>query len=346
MKRVANVWGGVQRRFYAARADWQVRRASHLQHGPARVTLGAGDCAVVSLMKDAEYFVDVFIRHHLALGAAHIVIIDNGSSDRTVEIARGFDQVTVVQNPLPARQYECRLRAGVARQVVSGGWLLFVDSDELFEVPCAGARSAPLPRLISYLDQHGYTAMVTQMLDLFAPAPYAQTRAWPYPAAIDAMRSYSLNQITAVPYHDRDSIGFNWFLRGNICDNARVLLQSGGLRREIFGEACFLSKHSLVRNAPGIDPMPHPHCAAGVTVADVTGVLRHYKFSGAYLDRDRRSVEAGTWDHAEDRRRLERAGCRDDFAINCAEPQDYCGTETLVDQGFLTASPRYRAYFA
>jgi hypothetical protein len=107
-----------------------------------------------------------------------------------------------------------------------------------------------------------------------------------------------------------------------------------------------LSKHSLVRNLAGIGLMTHPHCASGVQVADVTGLLRHYKLAGDYLARDRASVAAGTWDHAEDAKRLAAAKGGDGFALSPATPQVYAGQAPLVAQGFLQVSDRFRHFTA
>lgn len=335
---IARISAGIGRRWAAYAARRRVAHSNVVVHGPARVDLAGDEVGVVCLMRDAAYFVGPFIDHHRALGVRHIVIIDNGSRDETVSIAAGFDNVTVIRNTLPAKTYEVLLRTQAA-QVFRGGWVLFADADELFDVPLGAA----LPQLTAYLNARGFTAMVTQMLDLFSPQPYGAGKGWSYGKAIAQADHYSLGTVVSVPYHDRDQIGFSWFLDGNTGD---VALKIGGLRAEVFGESCFLSKHSLVRNVAGVQLMTHPHCASGVRVADVTGLLRHYKLAGDYLARDRASVAAGTWDHAEDAKRLAAAKGGDAFAVAPAVPLVYSGTAALVDQGFLEASDAYRKFIA
>jgi hypothetical protein len=334
---LARIFAGIDRRWRSYKTRRAVQRGNRVVHGPARVDLAPDEVALVCLMKDAAYYVEAFIAHHQALGLRHIVIVDNGSRDATVALASGFQDVTVIRNTLPAKRYEVLLRDIAARQVLRGGWVLFADSDEMFEVPLA----APLPRLVAYLNAQGYTAMVTQMLDLYSPLPYGSGKDWTYAEVIQQANCYSLGQVTSLPYHDQDHIDFSWFLDRNHGD---VELKTGGLRAEVFGEACFLSKHSLVRNLPLVQLMTHPHCASGVRVADVTGLLRHYKLTGDYLARDRATVAAGTWDHAEDVKRLAAAVGGDAFTIAPASPQVYAGPAALADQGFLEASDAFRRF--
>ena len=163
-----------------------------------------------------------------------------------------------------------------------------------------------------------------------------------YAAAIAACNSFTLEGLTRHPYHDSEGIGFHWFLKDNLCLDPGVRLLSGGLRRVVFGENPFLSKHTLVRNLPGVQTMTHPHCASGVSVADVTLCLRHYKLAGDWRARDRASVAAATWDHAEDARRMLAAGA-EAFSLSPPAPRRWRGTGALLDEGFLYASDRARA---
>lgn len=325
-------------RLVALRDDLRVRLSFRRIHGPARVTLPDNAFAVVTLMKNAEWFLPAFLEHHLAVGAAHIVIVDNGSTDRTVEIARAHPRVTVLHNPMPAKRHEVELRAQAARRVVRGGWVMFADADEMAEMPFGASAD----RLLSYCNAQGFTAVVGQMLDLYAPNP---TPGADYRQAVAESTAYATGMLDRLAYHDTSQIGFHWFLKDNRCDDPGVRLLRGGLRREVFGEDPFLSKHTLVRNRPGIGLMTHPHCASGVNVADVTLCLRHYKLAGDWAARDRASVAATAWDHAEDVRRVaavQQAG----FAIAPADPKVWHGSAVLAAEGFLYASPRARAALA
>ena len=331
---LARLSGALTRRLSDLLDRWLVARNYALLHGPSEVSLTADQAGLVTLVKDAEWFLPAFLDHHLSLGVTHIVIVDNGSTDRTVEIARGFPNVTVLRNPLPARRHEVRLRAMAAARVYRGGWTMFADADEMAEVP------GGLTPMLRYANAQGFTSVVGQMLDLCSPGDQRAMAGMTYADAISACDTYSLEGLLRHPYHDAGGIGFHWFLKDNICADPGVRLLSGGFRAAVFGEHPFLSKHTLVRNVPGVQPMTHPHCASGVTVADVTLCLRHYKLAGDWQARDRASVAAATWDHAEDARRLQAAGAG--FVLSPTAPQVWGGVGPLLDQGFLYASARAR----
>jgi Glycosyl transferase family 2 len=331
----ARITASVSRRL----ADWRDRRrvagGFRLLHGPGRVVLGDDQAGLVVLVRDAEWFLPAFLSHHLGLGVAHVVVVDNGSTDGTVAIARGFAGVTVLSNPLPAKRHEVRLRAMAAARVYRGGWTMFADADEMAEVP------GGLSPMLRYAGGRGFTCVVGQMLDLCALGDQGRLAGLDYPAAIAACDTWTMAGLVRHAYHDREGIGFHWFLQGNICDDPGVRLLSGGLRAVAFGEAPFLSKHTLVRNAPGVQAMVHPHCASGVRVADVTLCLRHYKLAGDWRARDAASVARATWDHAEDARRLAVSGGA--FALTVPEARVWGGTGALLEAGFLHASARARA---
>lgn len=295
---------------------------------------------VVLLVRDGAWFLPRFLDHHLALGAAHVLVIDNGSTDGTAELCRR-SQVTVLRNRLPARLHESALRAELAGRVARGGWLLFADADELVELPLPG--SGGLARLTAYCNARGFTAVLGQMLDRFSDRPAEALRSLSYDESIAAMDLYSLGRIEAIPYSDTERVGFSWFLRRNRCEDPGVRFHRGGLRAEVFGEDPFLSKHSLVRNLPTVQPMVHPHAASGVNVADVTLLLHHYKLAGDWMARDRAGLAAHHWDHGEDARRLEAAGPAG-LPLRPAEPRRWRGVDTLMDEGFLYASPAFREW--
>ena len=331
MNLISRVSKRLRFRAEAMRSAAAVRFAFRHVHGPRTVALGATGVGVVGLMKDAEWFIKGFLDHHLGLGVAHVVIVDNGSTDRTVEIAASYERVTVLRNEMPARHYESRMRTQAAKRVFRGGWTLFADADEQIDVPFAGPQ--PFAQLIPYLDGIGANAVVGQMLDLYDAQGARET----YPEATAGATTYALSDVDDVPYHEKARVEFHYFLASNKLLDPGLTLKMGGLRREVFGEVPFLSKHLLVKNVPEIEMQTHAHCASKVTIADVTLLIRHYKLAGDWRARDAVSVAKGLWGHGEDVRRL--VGHAEIVARN---PLEWRGVDALVEEGFLFVSPSAR----
>jgi hypothetical protein len=326
---------GLARRIGRLRDAWSVGQAFTRVHGPARVALGDDEAGLVVLAKDAEWFMADCLRHHLDMGLAHVVVVDNGSSDRTVEIASAFDRVTVLSNRQPAKRYEVLLRSMAAQRVLQGGWVAFADTDEMLEWP------GSLGALLRYCNRTGCTAVLGQMLDLAMPGDQRAQRGLDYAGARAVCREYTLEGLVRYPYGGELPQGLWHFLEPNRCTDPGIEMLSGGLRFLNFGERPMLSKHSLVRQLPGVRTMTHPHCATGVTMADVSVAIRHYKLAGDWRARDRSTARANAWDHAEDRTRLA-ASARDDFVLAVPSAQVWRGWSALREQGFVYASPTAR----
>jgi hypothetical protein len=97
----------------------------------------------VSRVFNEEDIIEPFVRHHAALVAAH-VILDNGSTDRTIPILQalrdeGFN-VVVFRNEATffAESAYNTILYGYAARAFSPDWVLFLDADEFVD-----ARGTP-----------------------------------------------------------------------------------------------------------------------------------------------------------------------------------------------------------
>lgn len=318
-----------------ARKREVLSHTEHL-HGPRRIRLSDTEILLVLLTRDAAWYLETFLNHHLGIGVKHVLVIDNGSSDDTVEICRKFDKVTVLQNTLPAKRYESHLRSDLAADFASGGWILFADSDELIEFP--KSREGSIEGFTRYCNAEQYTAVVGQVLDRFTTEPFEKVKDLDYEASVNAFNMYSLRELEKIDYGDPEKIPFSWHMKDNVSSCPEVKLLRGGVRRELFGENPFLSRHVLVRNQPGVVPMAHPHAASNVSIADFTILIQHYKFCGDWISREMKASAAALWDYGEDKVRLSVVGESDSFQFRPRHPLSWRGIETLYPEGFLFAS--------
>ena len=68
-----------------------------------------------------------FLEHHLALGVAHVVLLDNGSTDATIDLARQYDRVTILRTTCPYRTYETILKRYLVNRFSRDRWSPFAD---------------------------------------------------------------------------------------------------------------------------------------------------------------------------------------------------------------------------
>lgn len=327
-----------------ARTVNRIRVKRHSKHlsGPSHVKLDDAEVGLVCMVKDGGFYLDTLIKHHRRIGVRHFLFIDNGSVDGSMDHVAAQPDVTVISNHLSVTEYECLLRAQIARQVFSGGWFLFVDSDELAEMAHGTTRG--INAYTEYCNEHGYDIVVGQVLELFSPHALSQTADWSYETCVSKFNRMSLREIEEFDYHDEENNGHSWFLRTNSISNHDIKIMYGGVRREVFGEYCGLTVHRLVKNSDSIGLYAHPHSSTNAHCADFTMLFRHYKFAGPFLARERRHVEQGVWIHGEDKQRLSVIGT-EDFVITGREEQEFKGTEPLVANGFLACSDRFLEHF-
>lgn len=337
------VWKGFARRVQAV-IDWtKVWTMSKHASGKRRVLLHDDEVGVICLVKNGEYYIPELLRHHRSIGVRHFLFIDNGSTDRTIDLLCECDDVTLIKNKLPVKRYETKLRSQLARMVFRGGWLLFVDSDELIQLPFG--ENKKINEFMRYCNDRKYNAVVGQCLDFFSLKPINETADLSYKESINIFDKYSLGCIDSFDYHDRENISMEWFLRKNIVSNSDIKINYGGVRKELFNEYCGLTNHRLVKNLPSVEIYTHPHCCSNVRCADFTLLLRHYKFAGNYLEREQEQLKEKIWDHGEDVLRFSKISTAD-FRFLPERVHQYKDTSKLLEEGFLVCSENFRRYFS
>ncbi|QGX99513.1 glycosyltransferase family 2 protein [Roseovarius faecimaris] len=336
-----SLWARVRRRLAQALHHRRFRRSVRHLSGPGQPLIGPGDVVVIALVRDGAFYLDAFLAHYRGLGAAHFVFCDNGSTDDTLTRLATQPDCTVLQSTLPWGEVENDLRRHAAETCAPGHWVLYADMDEIFTFD--RAAQIGLPGLVAYLEREGYTALVAQMLEMFPRLPLQDAGQMSYEEALREFVYYDLRDTDARDYHD-PGIGFAWFLAQNRVANAEIPVLFGGTRARVFGEACCLTKHPLVKVLPGVAPGVHPHVAAGVTCADFSALIQHYKFTNAPMARDADTAARGVIPHGEDRRRLEQFRADPDLTLWSEQAERFAGLRPLQDAGFLQRSAAFEAY--
>ncbi|MDF3064827.1 MAG: hypothetical protein K0R38_428 [Polyangiaceae bacterium] len=319
----------------------------HIHHVSGAVDLNYAEheCIVVCLVRNGGEHLPSFLEHYRGLGVRRFVFVDNGSDDGSRAALEREPDVTVYETSLPHKHYENELRRLIIERHCQGRWCLNVDVDELFDYP--GSEALPLGSLLGYLRTRGATALVAYLLDMFA-----ERNAFGAARAVDLKSEY--------PYYDLDDVDKVGYFApevANFCDHNELPSPTigcyfGGIRGRVFGSRersqFLLTKHPLVFLDGALKPVVHPHYSNRARLADVTGVLLHYKLTPAFKTkvgesvRSARYVEFAQHQYDDYQKRL---APESELLIRTPGRRRYGGAWALVEQGFLHASRGYRAYF-
>jgi hypothetical protein len=302
-------------------------------HGPRKITYAVNELIVLCVVRNGALHVRSFLDHHLSLGVKHIVLLDNGSTDGTVELARQFDRVTILQTRRPYRKYETVMKRYLVRRFSESRWSLVVDIDELFDYPFSGMLD--VRALLAYLNDNSYTVVLAQMLDLFSEGPLKSVRSAPDDSLRERYSYYDVSNIEKTKY------------RFGTPANPEIKMHSGGIRKALFGSENGLTKAALTFLSPDLVPFVGFHQTANGSIADFTCVLLHYPFVSTFWEKVREAVQTDRYrvSAAEEYRRYwARLKEEPDLDFKRATARRLESVDRLLDDDFLVVSAEYRRY--
>jgi hypothetical protein len=317
----------------------------HYRSGPRQPTGCTGACILVCLVRNGREHLPSFLRHYRELGVREFVFVDNGSDDGTLELLEQDAEVTLYETALSHKDFETQIRSLVIEAHCKQRWCLNVDVDELFDYPLSGQLK--LADLLDYLQQRGATAMVAHMLDMYSSKePRSNGRDLDLR---EAYPEYDVSHLERFEYHATEQLGY--------CDanllQAEIPCFSGGIRQHIFGSKAgaryLLIKHPLIFLDGELEPVTHPHYSNHATVADVTGVLYHYKFTPSFRAKvleSQASERYVKFAHQQYEQYLTKLADRSTISIKTPDTRRLSSVDDLIELGFVCTSSEYREFVA
>ena len=220
----------LKRRVLIARAIRKRRELRSITNRTGQIRKGAILCAMV--LRNESVRLPWFLAHHRRLGVDHFLIIDNGSTDGSLDYLRAQPDVSLWQTGASYKKSRFGLDwlNWVLLRHGHGHWCLILDADELLVYPYHETR--PLPALTGWLAGQGMRAMPAMMLELY---PEGRLSAQEYQPGQDPL----------------DVV--NWFDSGNyslmVQERMRNLWIQGGPRARMFFE-------DDPRRAPTLNKIP------------------------------------------------------------------------------------------
>jgi hypothetical protein len=320
--------------------DIHIRLSMTHVHGFRRPLVSPTEPVVTCLVKNGEFYIDQFIEHYFTLGFRHIFFLDNGSNDGTVDRATRYKNVTVYRCLLPVGGLQGLLKRHFAERVVPEGWCVDVDIDEFFDFPYSDR--VPIHRLFEYLNRNGYTSMLTQMLDMFSDRPLGALRQKQDEALKEVHRYYDLSHVRKSEYKS-DPLTRE-FAPSNQIKASDAQLYWGGVRQALCGTDCLLTKHSVFRTGVGLELFPHVHYVNGARLADLSGVLLHYKFASNAYDEAAQNRTAFATNRRGYDKMMEVITRNPELQLKTDAAREFSNAGALVDSGFLFASQNFVRY--
>jgi glycosyltransferase involved in cell wall biosynthesis len=299
---------------------------------------GQDELVVICVVRNGEGYIRNFIDHHIKLGASHIVFLDNGSTDRTVEIARGYcERVSVLSCSLPYGQYQTAYKHWLAKTFGHGCWCLVADIDERFDFPYSDRIT--LKDFLRYLNQHHYSGVVTQMVDLFSEGPI---ETWPELQNIESEAIW-------YDHSDRTSYTFDPISKlfdGNRYASSDITILTSGIRKAVFDFTRPLTKQMLFFPDRGAYPITS-HWVMHARFADVSCALLHYPFDRGFRKRCEEIVRRKShWKQSGEYRiylsKLIEAG--GDFILKKPTAKRFENINQLIADGHIVVSDVYLQY--
>lgn len=325
-------------------AIYSINLGRKIEHvfGAEEVVLDPGKVVVCCLVKDGEEYLESFLEHYLAtLQVDHVVLVDNGSTDRTAEIARKYARVSLYRTALDFKTYKNVIRRFMVENFSGGGWVLAVDIDELFDFPHSDKVS--LHGLLGYLNANGYTAAPAYLLDMLPNDgdlfPSNRGRTF-HPSDFEL---YDVSAIKSESYDDLVT------MVNNRVSNGDIKSRSGGIRKEIFGIDPKLLKHPLVFSDGKLKTFYGSHGIGNAHVADFSSVLYHYKFTPGFPEK----IDTAIRDRSHYRESVEyeaykrgQGSSAPRAGLSSPGMKRLSSIEELVHSGFVQVTPAYDEWVA
>lgn len=319
---------------------WIIHYTIQHLHGLEEVVYDGNELAVFCLVRDGRPYVRSFIEHYLSLGVKHVYFLDNGSTDGTVEVAKEYENVTVFQSTLPFKVYQMQMKQYLMERFARNRWALCVDIDELFDYPYSDVVS--LNTLLNYLSERSFTAVVTQMLDMFSEEPVLDAATQDKDERLkEQYRFYDISNVHAHDYETHTGICGP----GNSLTNGDISIYKDGVKGTVFpGNTPVLTKHALVYLDDRIRPMDgNAHKASNAKVADITCVLFHYKFTNNLHESVRLAVMRENYnkDSRKHKMYLKTLEKKPSLHLKRDTSKKLNGVNELVHNQFLVVSKQY-----
>ena len=285
MSYLGKLWGLYRLRLRRKRLLWRALRSRHALSSIENRTRAIGKTTILAFatVRNEAARLPFFLAHYRRLGVGHFLIVDNGSTDGTVELLRAAPDVSLWQTgaSYKAARFGMDWMNWLLLRYGRRHWCLTVDADELLIYP--DWESRPLPALTADLEARGVGFMAAMMLDLYPKGPLSQS-----------VHTPGTDPVATLGWFDGN--GYTWERKPK---HAAISIRGGPRMRHFFADrprlAPHLHKTPLIRWNARFAYLSSTHTALprrlnrgfDARLDLPTGVLLHTKFLDQIVEKSR-----------------------------------------------------------
>ena len=239
------------------------------------VEVTKSDLIAICIAKNDLIKIKKFITYHRNLGIDKFVILDNDSTDGSLEWLSKQDDVVLMQTKIP---YTTNRREGWVNRIIAHygdeRWYFVADSDELLDYN--NSENMTIKDVINFYKKNGIVRGRAVMIDMYATAPYYS-------------KGKLENFYEECKFFDSDTYYSS--------PRRYINLVCGGPRERVFKEAPWLTKYPLFYfRKQDVECKSHflfPFKKNLNTECNI--VLKHYKFQPSEYEKYKKIAEDGNY---------------------------------------------------
>jgi hypothetical protein len=255
------------------------RMMKQLDH--TRVPKTKNEIRLFTMARNESLRLPYFLDYYLTRGVDRVFLIDNNSTDDTVALAMKHPNVHVFQTKETFKNYYYWTEV-LLKQFGEDLWCVAVDLDELLVFPYCEDMS--IRSLTGFMEIHGFTALRCLLLDMYADG---EIETIAYHKGEDPIRF--------TPYFDPE---FNaeekCLYNKKFQHHFKSIRFSGGMRKRMFSVEPNQTKVPLFKyRNKNIYMDAGMHAIDGARIADIRGVVLHFKFLQDFFERTIEETKRG-----------------------------------------------------
>lgn len=307
------------------------RRMKRLDNRP--VPTNVNEIRLFTMARNESLRLPYFLEYYMSRGVDRIFLIDNDSSDDTVRLALEHDRVHVFQTMESFKNYY-NWTESLLQRYGRGHWCVGVDLDEFLVYP--HSERIAINRFVEFLESRRFSAVYCLLLDMYAG-----------PETGNIVYRRGENPLHCTPYFDPEfELEHRLFHDVKFRRQFQTMRFGGGMRKRVFGVDPNCTKVPLFKFDRGTRTAAGMHAIDGAVVADVRGVVLHFKYLQDFMDRtieeaDRQQHAAGAFLYKKMAEKLREEDSTNFFYEGAVK---FESSRQLVELGMMDSSPEYESF--